>query len=513
MAQLARRLEPDGPPAARGLRLRDHPVQLHRDRRQPAHRAGADGQHGDLEAVGHPDPGRPLPDGAARGGRDCRPGVINMLPGHGVEVSEVALAHPDLAGIHFTGSTGLFQRSVGPGRREHRVVQDLPATGRGDRRQGLRGRPQVRRPGRDPGGTDPRRLRVPGPEVLGGVARVRLPVGVEEDGRAVPRRGRHAHHGRRHRPVQLHGRGDRRPLVRHPAQGHRPGQAQPQADGGRGRHGATTRWATSCDRPSCVSDDPTDEMFSTEYFGPMLVGLRLRGRRLREGGATRWRASRRTRSPARSSPATARVVDWAREELRFAAGNFYINDKPTGAVVGQQPFGGARASGTNDKAGAPQNLAALDLDPLDQGDLQRTARTTATRTWPEPDASGCPLLSRSGDDAVLREPGVAAALRVAAPLRALAGGHPGVRARSWCSAVVIAGTPSARRGDRPRSVSSTSQAARSVSQRSPDGVLGVERVAEHLADHLLDLAADQRDAHVDLPGHGLDGLAVALAEA
>ncbi len=42
--------------------------------------------------------------------------------------------------------------------------------------------------------------------------------------------------------------------------------------------------------------------------------------------------------------------------LRHSAGNFYINDKPTGAVVGQQPFGGARASGTNDKAGAPQNL-------------------------------------------------------------------------------------------------------------------------------------------------------------
>jgi 1-pyrroline-5-carboxylate dehydrogenase len=42
--------------------------------------------------------------------------------------------------------------------------------------------------------------------------------------------------------------------------------------------------------------------------------------------------------------------------LRNAAGNFYINDKPTGAVVGQQPFGGARASGTNDKAGSPLNL-------------------------------------------------------------------------------------------------------------------------------------------------------------
>jgi 1-pyrroline-5-carboxylate dehydrogenase len=44
------------------------------------------------------------------------------------------------------------------------------------------------------------------------------------------------------------------------------------------------------------------------------------------------------------------------ERLRNAAGNFYINDKPTGAVVGQQPFGGARASGTNDKAGSILNL-------------------------------------------------------------------------------------------------------------------------------------------------------------
>ena len=42
--------------------------------------------------------------------------------------------------------------------------------------------------------------------------------------------------------------------------------------------------------------------------------------------------------------------------LRHAAGNFYVNDKPTGAVVGQQPFGGARASGTNDKAGSLWNL-------------------------------------------------------------------------------------------------------------------------------------------------------------
>ena len=51
-----------------------------------------------------------------------------------------------------------------------------------------------------------------------------------------------------------------------------------------------------------------------------------------------------------------RAVLEAGHALRNAAGNFYINDKPTGAVVGQQPFGGARGSGTNDKAGSKFNL-------------------------------------------------------------------------------------------------------------------------------------------------------------
>jgi 1-pyrroline-5-carboxylate dehydrogenase len=50
------------------------------------------------------------------------------------------------------------------------------------------------------------------------------------------------------------------------------------------------------------------------------------------------------------------AIELANERLRYSAGNFYINDKPTGAVVGQQPFGGARASGTNDKAGSILNL-------------------------------------------------------------------------------------------------------------------------------------------------------------
>ena len=107
-----------------------------------------------------------------------------------------------------------------------------------------------------------------------------------------------------------------------------------------------------------LGDDPTDDAFRTEYFGPVLavhvyddsaagsfdtvLDLVDKGSKYALTGAVI--ADDRT------------AVAKATEDLRFAAGNFYINDKPTGAVVGQQPFGGARASGTNDKAGSPQNL-------------------------------------------------------------------------------------------------------------------------------------------------------------
>jgi len=64
----------------------------------------------------------------------------------------------------------------------------------------------------------------------------------------------------------------------------------------------------------------------------------------------------------------------AQQRLRHTAGNFYVNDKPTGAVVGQQPFGGSRASGTNDKAGVTAEPAALDVGAVDQGDLRAAHR-------------------------------------------------------------------------------------------------------------------------------------------
>ena len=72
--------------------------------------------------------------------------------------------------------------------------------------------------------------------------------------------------------------------------------------------------------------------------------------------STRWSRSRPTPSPGAIIAQDRAAIADATQRLRFAAGNFYINDKPTGAVVGQQPFGGGRASGTNDKAGSAANL-------------------------------------------------------------------------------------------------------------------------------------------------------------
>jgi 1-pyrroline-5-carboxylate dehydrogenase len=104
-----------------------------------------------------------------------------------------------------------------------------------------------------------------------------------------------------------------------------------------------------------VGTDPMHEVFTTEWFGPILAvyvyddAEYAKILELVDG----------------SSPyaltgtvfATDRIaVEQAQKALRFAAGNFYVNDKPTGAVVGQQPFGGGRASGTNDKAGWTYNL-------------------------------------------------------------------------------------------------------------------------------------------------------------
>ena len=107
-----------------------------------------------------------------------------------------------------------------------------------------------------------------------------------------------------------------------------------------------------------LGDDPTDEAFTTEYFGPILA-LHVYDDSV-PGAFADILAKVDSGSEyglTGSVIATDRAaVQQASDALRFAAGNFYVNDKPSGAVVGQQPFGGGRASGTNDKAGSLQNL-------------------------------------------------------------------------------------------------------------------------------------------------------------
>jgi 1-pyrroline-5-carboxylate dehydrogenase len=103
------------------------------------------------------------------------------------------------------------------------------------------------------------------------------------------------------------------------------------------------------------TDDPGYRLLCEEIFGPVLTAYAYPDGEW----AQTLDVIDRTSPYALTGAVFARdraAVQQATIALRNAAGNFYINDKPTGAVVGQQPFGGARASGTNDKAGSKLNL-------------------------------------------------------------------------------------------------------------------------------------------------------------
>ena len=102
-----------------------------------------------------------------------------------------------------------------------------------------------------------------------------------------------------------------------------------------------------------VTDNPASRLLREELFGPIATVHVYRdyAEVLRQiDSATRYGLTGAVFATDRAA------IDLAERELRHAAGNLYVNDKPTGAVVGQQPFGGARASGTNDKAGSLWNL-------------------------------------------------------------------------------------------------------------------------------------------------------------
>ena len=109
-------------------------------------------------------------------------------------------------------------------------------------------------------------------------------------------------------------------------------------------------------RPTLIeTDNPRLRQLCEEIFGPVVTAYVYDDSQWTETLALVNATSPYALTGAIFAQDRRAVVE-ASSALRYAAGNFYINDKPTGAVVGQQPFGGARASGTNDKAGSKLNL-------------------------------------------------------------------------------------------------------------------------------------------------------------
>ena len=123
-----------------------------------------------------------------------------------------------------------------------------------------------------------------------------------------------------------------------------------------------------------TTEDPSVRHMRDEFFGP-IVTLHVYPDDAWDDTLAARRPHVAVRADRRGVRARPRARSSRRRRaLRDAAGNFYINDKPTGAVVGQQPFGGARASGTDDKAGSPLNLLRWVAARDDQGDVRAADR-------------------------------------------------------------------------------------------------------------------------------------------
>ena len=281
-------------------------------------------------------------------------GVISLVPGHGAEVSDVALAHPDLAGIHFTGSTRVFQGLWS------QVGANIA---------GYRSYPRI------VGETGGKDFVLAHPSAEPEMVKTALIRGAFEysgqkcsaASRAyLPRSLWNAVQDDLIAQTEALAVGDVRDLTNFTSAviderafvklsgaidaAKASGDAEIVAGG---TYDRSKGWYI---RPTLItSTNPGNDIFRTEYFGPIL-GIFVYD----DADFDKVLDLVDTASAyalTGSILATDRAaVELAQQRLRFAAGNFYINDKPTGAVVGQQPFGGARASGTNDKAGSMWNL-------------------------------------------------------------------------------------------------------------------------------------------------------------
>jgi 1-pyrroline-5-carboxylate dehydrogenase len=280
------------------------------------------------------------------------PGVINFVPGDAAMISEVALSHRDLAGVHFTGSTGVFNsmwKTIGAGMSRYRSYPRIVGeTGGKDFIVAhASADPQALAVAIVRGGFEYQgqkcsavsRIYVPRslwPDVrdravammreieMGDVTDFRNFMGAVIDKRSFEKIGEYLAEARKSAKIV-------------------------QGGAAKGEKG----WFIE---PTLVeADDPGHRLLCEEIFGPVVTAHVYED--------ARWTETLEIVDSTSPYALTGsvfaqdrRAVREASSALRQAAGNFYINDKPTGAVVGQQPFGGARASGTNDKAGSKLNL-------------------------------------------------------------------------------------------------------------------------------------------------------------
>ncbi|WP_405006642.1 L-glutamate gamma-semialdehyde dehydrogenase [Kitasatospora purpeofusca] len=282
-------------------------------------------------------------------------GVINMVTGDGLDVSAVALKHPALAGIHFTGSTATFQhlwREVGTNISGYRTYPRI--VGETGGKDFLVAHPSADRAVLKTAMTRGA-FEFQG-QKCSALSRAYVPASIwaelkdefraEVDGLTM---GDVTDLSNFMSAVI-----DDRAFAKNKAAIDR-AQADPQVEVLAG--GTYDDSVGYFVRPTVlVCQDPASEYFRDEYFGPVLAVHVYEDDKYDEMLTQMESVSDYALTGAIISQ-DREAVQHAMLKLRNAAGNFYINDKPTGAVVGQQPFGGARASGTNDKAGAKQNLA------------------------------------------------------------------------------------------------------------------------------------------------------------
>ena len=284
-------------------------------------------------------------------------GVINFVPGKGSEIGRVALASPELGGIHFTGSTGVFHgmwKTVGENIQRYRqyprlvgetggkdfifahssAIDDVEALAVAIVRGGFEYQGQkcsacsrVYVPESVWSKLKPRLQELIGELKMGDVADFRNFMGAVIDENSFRNVSSY---------IDLAKKGGQ--------------EASIVAGGG------TDKREGGFVQPTVVQvQNPRHRIMVEEIFAP-LVGLYVYPDNQYVEALRECDQSAAYALTGAIFARDRKAISTAMDELRFAAGNFYVNDKPTGAVVGQQPFGGSRASGTNDKAGSALNL-------------------------------------------------------------------------------------------------------------------------------------------------------------